>query len=101
MTLGLILAAMLSAAPVPGAAAGPEAQVDRSLDDSKRLDELDIAIRAALARGQIDRASADGLHLGVARTRRQMFRMGMQVGYRQRVRLRQRIDALYTRLAAQ
>lgn len=98
MMLTVILAAMLSAAP---AAAAAPAAVDRSLSETDRLRELEIAIRAAHARGEIDRASADSLHLGIARTRRKMVLMGMQVGYRQRVALRQRIDGLYARLAAQ
>ena len=98
MALTLILAALLSAAPAAGAAA--PAPVDRSLSEADRLRELEIAVRAAHARGEIDRASADSLHLGIARTRRKMVLMGMQVGYRQRVQLRQRIDGLYARLAA-
>jgi hypothetical protein len=93
MALTLILAAFLASAPVPG-------QPDRSLSDSDRLSELDIAIRSARAGGEIDGVTAERLHLGVARARRQMFRMGMQVGYRQKVQLRERIDGLYERLAA-
>jgi hypothetical protein len=102
MSLTLILAAMLSSAPAPAAGSGAPvpAEINRSLSDSDRLNELDIAIRAAHAGGEIDRATADRLHLDVARARRRMFLMGMQVGYRQRVRLRQRIDGLYARLEA-
>jgi hypothetical protein len=98
MSLALIVAAML--APAPAHPAAIPAPVDRSLGESDRLRELEIAIRAALARGEIDRAAADSLYLGIARTRRKMVLMGMQVGYRQRVRLRERIDALYERLEA-
>lgn len=87
MSLALIVAAMLSSAPV-----------DRSLSETDRLRELEIAIRAAQSRGEIDRAEAAQLHLGIARTRRKMAFMGMQVGYRQRVRLRERIDRLYAQL---
>jgi hypothetical protein len=78
----------------------PTVQVDRSKSDQDRLRELEIAIAAAHARGEIDHAAATDLRLAVARTRRQMVRMGIQVGYRQRVRLRQRIDGLYARLDA-
>jgi hypothetical protein len=99
MPLALFLVALL--APTPAAVGAPApAQVDRSLSETDRLRELEIAIRTAQARGEIDRATADGLHLGVARTRRKMVLMGMQVGYRQRVRLRARIDGLYERLEA-
>lgn len=100
MSMTLILAAMLASAPAAATGAPAAAQVDRSLTETDRLRELEIAIRAAHARGEIDRATADGLHLGVARTRRKMVLMGMQVGYRQRVRLRERIDGLYARLEA-
>ena len=101
MSLALILAAFLTpppaAAPAP-ARASADGPVDRSLSDSDRLNELDLALRTAYAKGRIDRATATELHLGIARARRQMFRMGIQVGYRQRVRLRERIDGLYARL---
>ena len=100
MALTLILAALLSSGTAPAAGTPAPARVDRSLSESDRLRELEIAIRAAQARGEIDRAAADSLYLGVARARRQMVRMGIQVGYRQRVRLRERIDGLYARLAA-
>ena len=100
MSLSLILAALLSSGTTAGAGTPAPTQVDRSLSDSDRLRELEIAIRAASARGEIDGAAADKLHLGIARARRQMIRMGIQVGYRQRVRLRARIDGLYARLAA-
>lgn len=96
MSLALVLAAMLSLAPAAGAAT--PAPVDRSLSETDRLRELEIAIRTAHARGEIDSAAADGLNLGIARTRRKMALMGMQVGYRQRVRLRERIDRLYAQL---
>lgn len=95
----LILAAILSFAPAAASAADP-APPDRSLSDSDRLRDIEIAIRAARAGGEIDEAAARELQLGVARTRRQMIRMGMQVGYRQRVRIRQRIDGLQARLEA-
>ena len=98
MALTLILAALLASAPPAGAAA--PAPVDRSLSETDRLRELEIAIRAAQARGEIDRAQAAQLTLGIARTRRKMVLMGMQVSFRQRVQLRQRIDGLYARLAA-
>jgi hypothetical protein len=101
MSLALILAAALAPGPAMTPAvvpAQPVYQVDRSLGDSDRLNALDRAVRSAYAGGRIDRATATELHLGIGRTRRQMFRMGMQVGYRQRVRLRERIDRLYERL---
>jgi hypothetical protein len=90
MPLALILAAMLATSP----------PVDRSLSDSDRLTELRIEVDSALAKGEIDRPIAAQLYLGIERTKRQMFRMGMQFGYRQKVRLRERIDRLYARLAA-
>jgi hypothetical protein len=99
MSLALILAAMLSSAPADGVRSAPP-RVDRSLSDSYRLRELEIAVRQARARGEIDRAAATELQLGIARTRRAMVVMGTQVGFRQRVRLRQRIDRLYERLDA-
>lgn len=103
MPFALIMAAALSLAPdaLPsGVPPRPTPRIDRSKSDQDRLKELEIAIAAARARGEIDRAAAIDLRLAVARTRRQMIRMGLQVGYRQRVRLRQRIDGLYARLAA-
>jgi hypothetical protein len=91
MPLALILAAVLSQSPAPA--------VDRSLSDVDRLTELRIDVDSALRAGQIDPPTAAQLYLGIERTKRQMFRMGMQFGYRQRVRLRERIDRLYARLA--
>jgi hypothetical protein len=99
MSLVPIVAALLSTAPAEGLAAAYPA-VDRSISDSDRLKELEIDVRSAQAKGRIDRATAARFHVGIARVRRQMFRMGMQFGYRQKVRLRQRIDRLYARLAA-
>jgi hypothetical protein len=99
MSMALILAASLSAAspaepPMPRA----KAPVNRSLSDSDRLRELEIDVASAHERGQIDAATAEQFYVGIARVRRHMFRMGMQFGYRQKVRLRERIDGLYTRL---
>ena len=96
----LLLAALLSSpaapvAPAPRAAAA----VDRSLSETDRLRELEIDIRSALRRGEIDSAAAGRFQLAAARIRRQMVRMGIQVGYRQRIRMRKRIDALRSRLA--
>lgn len=100
MPLTVILAASLAAAPAAGTPAPPpSAPVDRSLSDSDRLKELEIAVRAAYGKGEIDGPTAERFHLGIARVRRQMALMGMQFGYRQRLRLRQRIDGLYERLA--
>ncbi len=99
MSVTLILASALAAGPVESRARpAASAPVNRSLSDSDRLRELEIAIRAAQARGEISRAAETELHFGIARTRRQMLRMGLQVSYRQRVRLRERIDRLYARL---
>jgi len=99
MPLALILAAVLApAAPAAVPRAGPVYPVDRSLSDSDRLRELDIAVRRAFAQGEIDAPTAQDFRLAIARVRRQMVRMGIQVGYRQRVRLRGRIDSLYSRL---
>jgi hypothetical protein len=69
------------------------------MSDSDRLRELDIAARKAYARGEIDSPTVREIHLGIARIRRQMMLMGIQVSYRQRLRLRGRIDRLYARLA--
>jgi len=101
MLVTMILAAALAAGPAESSSRRPaRPPVDRSLSESDRLRELEIAVRAAQARGEIDRAEATELRLGAARARRQMVRMGIQVGYRQRVRLRERIDRLYARLEA-
>lgn len=100
MTMAMIAALLFAAAPAGPAAQAPAGlTVNRSLSDSDRLRELEIAVRDARARGEISPATAVELHLGVARARRQMTRMGIQVGYRQKVRLRARIDALHARLA--
>jgi hypothetical protein len=100
MFLELILAASLSplAAAAPAAPAPlAEKGVDRSLGETDRLKELEIDIRSAQERGEIDKPAAERFYLELARIRRQMILMGMQVGYRQRIRLRQRIDRLYAR----
>ncbi|MEA3065000.1 MAG: hypothetical protein QOJ27_1446, partial [Sphingomonadales bacterium] len=100
MPLALMLAALLSPAPPAAAVRTPPLRpVDRSLSDNDRLRELDIAVGRAYAKGEIDGPAAREFRLGIARIRRQMILMGMQVGYRQRVRLRERIDRLYARLA--
>ena len=99
MSLILFAAALLS--PAPLAAAAPAAkQVDRSLGDQTRLSELEIRIRSAQDKGEIDRATALEFRRQIARLRRQLIRMGIQVGYRQKVRMRHRIDALEARIAA-
>jgi hypothetical protein len=103
MSLILIAAALLSASAPPAVAPAtlPKARaVDRSRSDQTRLAELEIAIRSAQEKGEIDRATALEFRRQVARLRRQLIRMGIQVGYRQRVRMRQRIDALEARIAA-
>jgi hypothetical protein len=99
MPLALMLMAFLSSATPAQGHASPQAAIDRGLSENDRLRELDIAVRKAYAKGEIDGPSAQELRLGIARIRRQMILMGMQVGYRQRVRLRERIDRLYARLA--
>ncbi|HEX8262848.1 MAG TPA: hypothetical protein VF547_08240 [Allosphingosinicella sp.] len=100
MSTTLILAAFLSAAPAaaPADARSPY-RVDRSLSDADRLSELRIDVTSAYDGGRIDRATATEFYLAIERIRRQMIRMGIQVGYRQRVRLRARIDGLYARWA--
>jgi hypothetical protein len=98
MPLALMLMALLSPATSAEVRTPPAYPVDRSLSDNDRLRELDIAVRKAYARGEIDGPAAREFRLGIARIRRQMILMGMQVGYRQRVRLRERIDRLYARL---
>jgi hypothetical protein len=99
MFLALILAAGVTPPPAAGAPAASQYAVDRSLGETDRLRELDIAVRNAYAAGEIDSPTARDFRLGIARIRRQMILMGMQVGYRQRLRLRARIDRLYARLA--
>jgi hypothetical protein len=98
MSLVLLLAAALSpasaAAPAP---ARPAYRVDNSRSDQDRLNELRIAVRSALARGRIDRATAAEFQLAIERIRRQIIRNGIQVGYRQRLRVRARIDRLVAR----
>jgi hypothetical protein len=107
MSLALILAALLSPSPAPAAAAVLNATpssayrpVDRSLSDQGRLTELQIAVRSAYLKGEIDRATATEFYLGIERIRRRLIVMGIQVGYRQRVRVRERIEALEARLEA-
>jgi hypothetical protein len=100
MVLELILAASLSppAAAVPaGSPSLAGKPVDRSLSETDRLKELEIEIRTARDRGEIDDATAELFYFDVARIRRQMILIGMQIGYRQRVRLRERIDRLHAR----
>jgi hypothetical protein len=101
MPLALILAAVLSPpAAAPAETLAPtEYSVNRSLSDSDRLRELDIAVRKAYAKGEIDGPTVREFDLGIARIRRKMILMGIQVGYRQRVEVRGRIDRLYARLA--
>lgn len=100
MSFALILAAALSQtveAPPAEARPRPAYRVDNSRSDQDRLNELKIDVNSAYARGRIDRATAAEFHLGIERIRRQIIRMGLQVGYRQRVRVRARIDRLYAR----
>ena len=92
MSLAMILAAFLAAAPV-------DPPVNRSLSESDRLNELRIEVSSALDKGQIDQPTAAEFYYGIERVRRHMIRLGIQVGYRQRVRLRARIDGLYARWA--
>ncbi|HYD39078.1 MAG TPA: hypothetical protein VEA60_15785 [Allosphingosinicella sp.] len=100
MPLALILATSIAAAsPAEPPVARSSPPVDRSLSESDRLRELEIAVGSAYDKGQIDGKTAEQFYLGIARVRRQMVLMGMQFGYRQRVRLRARIDGLYARLA--
>ncbi|HEX8572334.1 MAG TPA: hypothetical protein VF759_06250 [Allosphingosinicella sp.] len=100
MSFALVLAAFLSASPAAEARTRVEAPVNRSLSDVDRLNELKIDVNAALAKGLVDRPTAAQFHFGIERIRRQMVRMGMQVGYRQRIRVRARIDALQARWEA-
>ena len=107
MSLALILAALLSPSPIPAAASAPntapsaaDRPVDRSLSDQARLTELQVAVRSAQSKGEIDRATAGEFYLGIERIRRKLIIMGIQVGYRQRIRVRARIDALEARLEA-
>ena len=104
MSIALMLAAVLAPSPAAAPAAAPpragaDVPVDRSLGDADRLNELRIHVRSARERGEIDDSTAAQLYIGIERVRRQMAVMGMQFGYRQRVRLRARIDRLYERLA--
>lgn len=100
MSFALILAAALSqtpaAAPAP-ARPRPAYRVDNSRSDQDRLNELRIEVSSALAKGRIDRATAAEFQVAIERIRRQIIRNGIQVGYRQRLRVRARIDRLSER----
>lgn|GEM_PF-5457253 len=96
MSLALMLAAFRSPSPPPAVPrTQPVFPVDRGMSDSDRLRELDIAVRKAYARGEIDSPTAQEFHVGIARIRRQMVVMGIQVSYRQKLRLRGRIDRVH------
>ena len=98
MALTLILAAFLSSVPTAAAEARPTADaIDRSKSDSDRLTDLYIDVQSAHRNGEIDNATAREFYLGIGRIRRQLIVMGIQVGYRQRVRMRARIDRLHAR----
>jgi hypothetical protein len=104
MSLALITAMLLAPMPpmssepfttAPPPAYGPAGVGDEVREHLYRL-YRDVAL--AQARGEISPAAARDLSLRVERIRRQMVRMGNVVGYRQRVRLRARIDAVRSRL---
>ena len=100
MAIALIVGALLAPASLQAAPRPPiDSRVNRSLSDTDRLTELRIDIDSALAKREIDQATAARLYLGIERTRRHMIRPGLQSGCRQRVRLRARIAALYASLA--
>ena len=105
MPLTLILAALLVQRPemvVPEAYTSPPPPGGREegLGETERLYRLQRDVGAARAKGILSEAEARDFHLAIARIRRQIIRMGIQVGVRQRVRVRGRIDAVRARLSA-
>ncbi|HYD39079.1 MAG TPA: hypothetical protein VEA60_15790 [Allosphingosinicella sp.] len=68
-------------------------------DVRQNLYQLHLDVGSARERGEISAAAARDLNSQVERIRRQIARMGNVVGYRQRARLRTRIDALRSQLA--
>jgi hypothetical protein len=105
MSLSLIVAALLVQRPemvVPEAYSSPPPPYGREegLGDTERLYRLQRDVAAARAGGLLGESEARDFDLAIARIRRQIVRMGIQVGYRQRVRVRARIDAVRSRLSA-
>jgi hypothetical protein len=76
----------------------PPYGAEEDLGDTERLYRLQRDVRAAREKGLLDEAEALAFDLEIARIRRQVMRMGIQVGVRQRVRVRARIGAVRQRL---
>ncbi|HEX8620538.1 MAG TPA: hypothetical protein VF718_01065 [Allosphingosinicella sp.] len=105
MSMALIVAALLVQRPemvAPQALTSPPPPAGREegLGDTERLYRLQRDVAAAQAQGRIDEAEAKDFNLAIARIRRQIIRMGIQVGVRQRQRVRARIDGVRARLDA-
>lgn len=107
--MSIVLFTALLLAPLPQSLASepftapppPVSARDGVGDDVRAsLYRLHLDVVSARARGEISSAAARGLQVRVERIRRQMIRMGNVVGHRQRVRMRARIDALRSELAA-
>jgi hypothetical protein len=104
MSLIMTIAASLAmtvpgAGPTPYTAPPPAAPTNGSEDEMELLFRLNDEIRTARAAGSIDGATAKQFELDSARLRRQIFRLGLQIGYRQHIRMRARINAVRARLA--
>jgi hypothetical protein len=105
MSMALIVAALLVQRPemvAPQALTSPPPPYggEEGLGDNERLYRLQRDVGAARAGGLLDEAQAKAFNLEIARIRRQIIRMGIQVGVRQRVRIRARIDSVRVRLEA-
>jgi hypothetical protein len=102
MPLILISAAFLAGAQMPPAALNnsPPPGVGRdggSESVAARLYEVHRAVRTAYEKKEISPEKALELYLGIERIRRRTY-AHFNFGYRERVRLRARIDAIRTRL---
>ena len=93
------LAQSISSDPIISPPPPVSARLGVGDDVREQLYRVYTDVAAARARGEISADAARDLNVRVERIRRQMVRMGNIVGHRQRVRLRQRIDAISSALA--
>lgn len=105
MPMVLIVAALLLQRPemvAPESLTSPPPPYGREegLGDNERLYRLQRDVAAGRAGGVLSEAEAREFNLAIARIRRQILHMGMQVGVRQRARVRTRIDSVRARLEA-
>jgi hypothetical protein len=105
MSLSQIVAALLVQAPemvAPQTLTAPPPAYGRQegASETERLYRLQRDVWTARAEGLLDEAETRELNFAIARIRRQMILMGMQVGVRQRLRIRARVDAVRAQLDA-